>query len=125
MYPLDTQQCVFEMDGSYPAGGVVTFSFDEGQFGVTMNNSNTDDFDLDVIFGKADGHKGIYCTIKLQRRLLPFIMMYYLPCIAIVIVSLVSFLLRFDSIPARVALLVTLFLTMTNILIAQQVSRYC
>merc|ERR1712088_1027336 len=37
-----------------------------------------------------------------------------------VLVSFISFLLSLNSIPARVALLVTLFLTLTNILIAQQ-----
>ena len=63
----------------------------------------------------------MHSTIKLGRCILPFIIKYYLPCIAIITVSLINFLISVSSIPARVALLVTQFLTLTNILIAQQV----
>ena len=38
-------------------------------------------------------------------------------------VSFIGFIISMDSIPARVALLVTQFLTQTNILIAQQVYK--
>ena len=122
-YPMDTQTCDFIMSSAYPFPDIVIFKLEESQFGTTFNNSNTDDFILDITFNDiVNGFSGISCVLKLERCLLPYIMKYYLPCIAMVLVSFISFLLSLNSIPARVALLVTLFLTLTNILIAQQVS---
>ena len=121
-YPMDTQTCEFVMDGAYPEPGVVQFELKHGQFGTTHKNTNTDDFEIDISFAnKTQNPFGVHCTIKMKRCLLPFVIKYYLPCIAIIIVSLISFLISIDSLPARVALLVTQFLTLTNILIAQQV----
>ena len=65
---------------------------------------------------------GIHSIINLERCIFPFIIKYYLPCIAIITMSLVSFLLTLEHIPVRVMILVTNFLTLTNILIAQQVN---
>ena len=122
-YPMDTQTCDFIMSSAYPFPDIVIFKLEESQFGTTFNNSNTDDFILDITFNDiVNGFSGISCVLKLERCLLPYIMKYYLPCIAMVLVSFISFLLSLNSIPARVALLVTLFLTLTNILIAQQVN---
>lgn len=121
-YPLDTQTCEFVMSSAYPFPDIVIFNLENGQFGTTFNNSNTDDFVLDITFDNIiNGFSGISCVLKMERSLLPYVMKYYLPCVAMVIVSFISFLLSLNSIPARVALLVTLFLTLTNILIAQQV----
>ena len=122
-YPMDTQTCDFVMSSAYPFPDIVIFKLESSAFGSTFNNSNTDDFILDITFKDiVNGFSGISCVLRLERCLLPYIMKYYLPCIAMVIVSFISFLLSLNSIPARVALLVTLFLTLTNILIAQQVS---
>ena len=121
-YPMDTQYCEFFMDGSYPRPNIVDFSFDLGQFGVTYKNSNIDDFLIEITFNVQSNQTGIHSIIKLERCILPFIIRYYLPGIAIIIVSLISFLISMDSMAARVALLVTQFLTLTNILIAQQVN---
>ena len=119
---MDTQYCDFELDGAYPERGIVYFNLKGGQFGVNRGNRNTDKFEIDVSFqNQTEFRTGIKSTIKMKRCLLPFIIKYYLPCIAIIIVSLISFLISIDSLPARVALLVTQFLTLTNILIAQQV----
>ena len=120
-YPLDTQHCEFLMDGSYPYPNIVDLSFELGLFGVTNQNMNIDDFTVDIRFEHKENQTGIHSTIKLQRCLLPFVIKYYLPCIAIITVSLISFLISVDSTPARVGLLVTQFLTLINILIAMQV----
>ena len=121
-YPLDTQTCDFVMSSAYPFPNILIFKLEESQFGTTFNNSNTDEFVLDITFNDSiDGFSGISCVLKLERCLLPYIMKYYLPCVAMVTASFISFLIPLNSIPARVALLVTLFLTLTNILIAQQV----
>ena len=123
-YPLDTQTCDFVMSSAYPFPNIVIFNLENAQFGTTFNNTNTDDFVLDITFKPIfNGFSGISFVLKLERCLLPYVMRYYLPCVAMVIVSFISFLISLTSIPARVALLVTLFLTVTNILIAQQVNN--
>ena len=119
---MDTQYCQFIMDGSYPYPNVVNIIFVKGQFRVNNKNSNTDDFVIEVTFQDDTNGTGMYSNITMKRCLLPFVMKYYLPCIAIILVSFFSFLLALDSVPARVVLLVTQFLTLTNILIAQQVN---
>ena len=122
-YPMDTQTCIFHMDGAYPEAGVVKFELKHGQFGKTNRNTNTDEFEINISFANETEMKtGVLCTIEMKRNLFPFVIKYYLPCIAIIIVSLISFLISLESLPARVALLVTQFLTLTNILIAQQVN---
>ena len=120
-YPMDTQHCDFVMDGSYPYPNILELSLELGLFGETNHHSNTDDFDIDIKFDYNGNRSGIHSNIRLERRILPFIIRYYLPCFAIVMVSMIGFIISMDSIPARVALLVTQFLTQTNILIAQQV----
>ena len=120
-YPMDTQFCEFIIDAAYPQPDVVNVIFKLGLFGVTNNNFNLDDFAINVTFKNETGQTGINSIIKLERQCLPFIIRYYLPCIAIITVSLMNFLISVDSIPARTSLLVTQFLTLTNILIAQQV----
>ena len=124
-YPMDTQHCEFVMDGSYPYPNILELSLELGLFGETNHHSNTDDFVIEVTFDYKGNRSGIHSSIKLERRILPFIIRYYLPCFAIVMVSFIGFIISMDSIPARVALLVTQFLTQTNILIAQQVYKRC
>jgi len=119
-YPMDTQICEFVMDVSYPYPDIVKLSFELGLFGFTMKNANIDDFDITVQFEDRQNQTGVHAVIKLDRSILPYIIKCYLPCIAIITVSLISFLISIDSVPARVGLLVTQFLTVTNILIAQQ-----
>ena len=119
-YPMDTQYCDFEMDGSYPYPNIIELLFKAGQFGITNKNSNVDDFAIQINF--KNNQTGMHSKIHLKRYILPFVIKYYLPSIAIITVSLISFLISVYSIPARVALLVTQFLTLTNILIAQQVN---
>ena len=121
-YPMDIQYCEFIMDGAYTYPNIVNFSFEVGLFGVTNKNSNIDEFDIEITFKDNNNQTGIHSVIKLERRLFPFIMKYYLPCIAIITMSLISFLLSKEHIAARVALLVTNFLTLTNIQMAQQVN---
>ena len=61
--------------------------------------------------------------ITLERMFQPFLFQYYLPCMAIVLVSQISFIIPLSSIPGRVALVVTQFLTLTNIFIHSTVSK--
>ena len=59
--------------------------------------------------------------IQLKRPISKYVLQYYLPAIAIVMASSVSFIIPLSAIPGRVALVVTLFLTLTNIFIHQMV----
>ena len=53
--------------------------------------------------------------IKLTRLFEPYLYQIYMPCFAIVVVSMISFLIPLTAIPGRVTLIVTIFLTITHI----------
>ena len=60
--------------------------------------------------------------IELKRLILPYLLQYYLPCFFIVMISFIGFIVPLSSIPGRVGLMVTQFLTLTNIFMHQIVS---
>ena len=122
-FPMDTQYCEFSMNSSYPYPDIVHLSFEQGQFGVTNRNLHTDDFMMEVLFQDNTNQTGVKMVIRLERCILPYVIRYYLPCMAIAIVSLINFCIPLECIAARVTLLVTQFLTLTNILISQQVRK--
>ena len=53
--------------------------------------------------------------VKLTRIFEPYLYQIYMPCFAIVVVSMISFLIPLTAIPGRVTLIVTIFLTITHI----------
>ncbi len=53
--------------------------------------------------------------LNLQRKPTPYIFNYYLPSALFVVVSWVSFAIPVEAIPGRVALLITIFLSLANI----------
>ena len=61
--------------------------------------------------------------IKITRLLKPYVLKYYIPCIAIVIMSQLSFIIPLESLPARVGLVVTQFLTLISLFIQQMVNK--
>ena len=61
-------------------------------------------------------------NMDVKRRILPYLIQYYLPCASIVAVSSASFIIPLTAIPGRVSLVVTLFLTLTNLIIQHEVS---
>ena len=68
-----------------------------------------------------DGSNTIGIKITMNHAITPFFVKYYLPCIAIVLVSMIGFAIPLNAIPGRVALLVTQFLTLTNLFIYEMV----
>ena len=62
-------------------------------------------------------------NVELVRIFRPYLFQYYLPTAAIVIVSHISYMIPLSSIPGRVALMVTQFLTLTNIFILNMVRK--
>ena len=111
-YPLDVQTCPFRM-----------YSEDVEQILLNphSNSHSTKSFDdsFDICFSfveESDGNdETVGFDIQLKRQISPFIFKYYGPCIAVVILSFISFIVPLTAIPGRLSLLVTLFLTLTNI----------
>ena len=68
--------------------------------------------------------KAVGFTIYMKRKITPFLIQYYIPSAAIVMLTQISFIVPISSIPGRVALLVTEFLTLTNLFIHQQVNPF-
>ena len=73
-----------------------------------------------VINGKSSY---VRFDLKLARILSTFIFQYYLPSMAIVCVSHVSFIIPPSVAPGRIGLLATLFLTLTNLFIHHMVNK--
>ena len=74
-YPLDTQTCDFVMSSAYPFPDIVIFRLEHAEFGTTLNDSNTDDFVLDIKFNSIhNGFSGISFVLTL---LLPLIRWLY------------------------------------------------
>ena len=124
-YPMDEQNCNFTVGTTYPSRQAVVFTFHSSVFQFAKWTRNTDDFDVDIINinDNMDNHTRFGFTIKLNRRVHPYILECYLPCVTIIIVTHISFVIPIDAVPGRIALLVTQFLTLTNICIYQQVIK--
>ena len=60
-------------------------------------------------------------NINLKTIIKPYLYQYYFPSIAIVFVSFISFVIPLNAIPGRMVLVVTQFLTLTNLFIHQMV----
>ena len=76
---------------------------------------------LKITSGKEYHYTQFGVEIKLQRIFENYIYNYYLPCILIVLASSLSFIIPLSAIPGRVGLVVTLFLTLTNMFIYARV----
>ena len=60
-------------------------------------------------------------NIAIERRISSYVLQYYLPCASIVFVSSISFIIPLTAIPGRISLVVTLFLTLVNLIIENEV----
>ena len=123
-YPMDQQSCnVTFGSGSFEAVFVL---YDLGNDLKTPITSKSSTFEIQICYldsNERDGSNRIGVNIEITRVLRPFILKYYVPCMAIVLLSALSFAIPVTAIPGRVGLLVTLFLTLTNLFIHQMVSK--
>ena len=62
--------------------------------------------------------------IKMKRIFRPYFYQYYIPCALIVIASCLSFIIPISAVPGRIGLVVTQFLTLTNLFINQKVRKW-
>ena len=74
-----------------------------------------------VALHRLGSNNRVGMEITMQRLTTSFFLKYYIPCVAIVLVSEIGFIIPLTAIPGRVALLVTQFLTLTNIFINSMV----
>ena len=127
-FPLDTQSCEFRQ--SFPSGQMCFLEIPKKS---KRWNHITNGYKVKVIqIGSLieynntlqNGSHECGFNLTLDRILQPYLLQYYFPSMAIVGVSLISFIIPLSAIPGRVALIATQFLTMTNIFIHLMVSKY-
>jgi hypothetical protein len=125
-YPMDQQKCYFNI---LSASQSVIFVLDPApgdSDGVHQVNAyQAENFNMKIQFFDNEiknGNNTIGIMIEMCRLQTSFLYMYYIPCMTIVLVSLIGFVIPVTAIPGRVGLLVTQFLTLTNLSIHQMVS---
>ena len=125
-YPLDISYCSLLM-GEKSSNVVFKWSAEAKTKHLVRSFHISDVIaDIEIAEGEKDDStkREIGLNIKLTRFLKPFILKYYIPCIAIVIMSQLSFFIPLESLPARVGLIVTQFLTLMSLFIQQMVNIY-
>ena len=122
-FPFDTQTCRFvqKMYGNslthikylsnltYDVKTVAGFEIE-----ISLN-----EFGQDGTYDNSMMTKQLGFNITLRRVFAPYLYQCYFPCAAIVGVSQISFMIPHESIPGRISLIATQFLTLTNIYIYQ------
>ena len=120
LYPMDTQKCSVRIGGD---SDQANFVLNDEKKNYHMPTSYTAvGLNMDITFfeeNNDDGKQSVGFKVEMSRLISPFMMKYYIPCIAIVLVSEIGFLVPLSAIPGRVALLVTQFLTLINLFIFQ------
>ena len=123
-YPMDTQTCNVSI-GSLSGESTFTSYVKPGNLS-TEKTYKASNFIITVGFFdryKRNGNNLVGMKITMQRLSTSFFLKYYIPCVAIVLVSEIGFIIPLTAIPGRVALLVTQFLTLVNLFIHQMVSN--
>ena len=129
-FPFDTQTCKFRQQGAQDNLYLILFDLGEMEAeGTELDEDEKPDptsyaaagFDVTINVVGAYDHenyaappKAVGFDIILKRFVNPYVFEYYLPSFAIVIVSQISFTIPISSIPGRVALIATNFLTLTE-----------
>ena len=124
-FPFDAHKCPLKM--KFPFGwNLAVFNNQKGTSKYYLDGFETELHDLapNVKYYKdAKLYKTTFgFGVHAKRQISKYVYQYYLPSITIVIASSVSFIVPLSAIPGRVSLVVTLFLTLTNIFIHHMVS---
>ena len=124
IYPMDRQFCTVSF-GSASENSIFSL-YDELRSPSRPYFYKAVDFEMTVDFfdrNFLNGSNHVDIEIVMTRLTMPFILKYYVPCIAIVLISAIGFIIPISAIPGRVGLLVTQFLTLVNLFIHQMVSN--
>ena len=126
-FPFDKNECVFELmfinmdvslrSAKQSVGNFIQQNVTDG-FKITVQKIEPPD----ASHVNGVDSTNVKLSITLERQVPKYIYQYYIPCVLIVLASSFSFLIPLSAIPGRVALVVTQFLTLTNIFINQMVS---
>ena len=126
-FPFDKNNCPL----------ILTFLNMDVSIGIPKNTNDgmikqniTDGFEIQIkqmdpiksLFIDNLQYTDVILSINFKRQVPKYIYQYYIPCFTIVVASSFSFFIPLSAIPGRVALVVTQFLTLTNIFINQMVS---
>ena len=129
-YPFDHQNCAFRMITSGINGTLFEMPDHDVSF-VPMEQTEFNGFDLytttinnppeiNPLINDITSKFGI--DLHMKRNTAMYIYQYFIPVIAIVMISFFSFIVPLTMLPGRVAIVVTQFLTLTNIFIHEMVS---
>ena len=122
LHPIDKQVCNFQLGSRSSGVDFVLHDPDNKYHNTTSYTVANFNMTIDFFDGEeCTNGELIGLKIQMDRIIAPFVYEYYLPCVAIVLVSGISFVIPLTAIPGRVALLVTVFLTLTNLFIHQTV----
>ena len=119
-YPMDTQTCRLRF-GSRSLGAIFALHDPKEIYHIPTTYTG-DRFEISSKFfddGAYRGNNTIGIILTMRRIRQSFYVKYYIPCGAIVLVSQLGFFIPVTAIPGRVALLITLFLSLINLLIYQ------
>ena len=128
-FPFDAQTCPYRIRNS-GSPLIRKILFDPDHKYHYERSYEASGFDVITAFvgngytkrGQNESMDRIGFNITMKRIIQPYLFQYFIPSMAIVLVSFISFLVPLTSIPGRIALVVTQFLTLTNIFIHQLVS---
>ena len=129
MFPFDSQNCAFLQFGSAEDLHIISNcrrSLENDKYklvGFDVLLSQVGCFSDNTSTTIKNQWMDIGFNITLKREVQPYLYQYYFPSIAIVAVSFVSFIIPLSAIPGRIVLVVTQFLTLTNIFIHQMVRK--
>ena len=137
-FPMDTQMCPFVYTNENAKGlHLLPYVDDVSTIGRRISSeldwdtysysaSEKDGFEIETSFvhgndlDKENLHYWGF-NVTMRRIISPYAFQYFLPAAAIVGVSQISFIIPPSSIPGRIGLLATLFLTLMNIFINHMV----
>ncbi|XP_023330425.1 gamma-aminobutyric acid receptor subunit alpha-2-like [Eurytemora carolleeae] len=120
-YPLDAHTCQFQVGSYYDTYETVTcnshFIYDAERQRSLQHFIQIEDIPEKYRSVRLPSGEYAACgfQVRLQRKKMQYIVQVYLPTSLFVIVSWVSFLIKPEVVPGRMALLVTLFLVLINI----------
>lgn len=120
-YPLDAHTCQFQVGSYYDTEKTVkcssTYVYDESRQRSLQHFIEFEPLpDRDKsVFLPSGTYAACGFQVKLVRKTMQYLVQVYLPSGMFVLVSWVSFLIKPEVVPGRMALLVTLFLVLINI----------
>jgi len=119
-FPFDVHNCNFVQElaptskAAFKLNAKDTLELEGEALGYSFKTSLIGIYDETI---SGNGTDKIGFNITLKRILSPYIYQHFLPSIACVLTTQVSFMIPLESIPGRVSLIVTVLLALINILI--------